>query len=116
MSREIYDYLNQGTWWRPKDRPPIAIADMDERWRTNAARWLERHAERFELLYSLGELTHPLLGAAQMSDLAADGWDEAMEWRADDPAGWMRSTTLYRAVRRSAGRERESDMVMGEAA
>lgn len=119
-ARRTYGYLNQGKVWVPKDRPALPIADMDGRWRANAARWMERRAAAFERLYTFGEifmLSRPTMreviteigGVAYeagplfshldlMGEHAQDAFDAEQEHRTADPAAWIRSTPLYRAI------------------
>lgn len=115
-----YCYLNQGEQWKPKDRPWLPIADMDASWRGNAARWMKRRAAAFELYYSIGELaalSEPTMRAVVgevdgvpvedgplfshldlMGDCATDAFDREVSGRSTNPAGWIRTTPLYRAL------------------
>jgi hypothetical protein len=116
----VYAYLSQGEMWKPKDRPALPVSEMDESWRRNAARWMERRAGYFEFLYSTGEaaaLGAPVYvdvvgekdgrayvgGAALseldlMSDAAMDDYDRWVDERSGDPVAWVRTTPLYRAL------------------
>ena len=109
--RITYAYLRQGKTWFPKDRPPLDVADMDLRWRRNAARWLEKRAAIFEIRYTLGEvawLATPTLREVErgpmlaqldlMSDNVADAMDQWQAEREADPVAWIRSTVLYQAL------------------
>lgn len=91
-----YRYLSQGQIWVPKDRPNLPIIDMDPAWRRNAARWLERRAKHFDLLYSLGEAL--LASRLDLSDLAMDDLLIDQERREQDPVAWIRTTPLYQAL------------------
>ena len=116
----IFRYLEQGEVWLPKDRVPVAIPEMGEAWRQNAARWLERKAAWFEWHYSFGEisvLSNPtfreVVGCVDgvpatsgrtfsfldlMGDDTADAFNEWSDERMRDPASWIKSTPLYRAL------------------
>lgn len=116
----IYTYLNQGEIWFPKDRPRIAIADMNDGWRHNAARWMLRRAATWALLYDFGEtlvLATPsvrdVINEADdglraygsvlstfdlMSEHAYDAFEQAADERQRDPQTWIRTTKLYRAL------------------
>jgi hypothetical protein len=93
-----YAYLNQGDMWIPKTGHPMRIADMDPEWRYNASRWLEKRAEHFALQYGFGEIlaAAPLLD--QMSEHSQDAFDAMQGQRERDPASWIRTTALYRAL------------------
>lgn len=114
-----YRYLNQGEWWKPKEREPIRVIDMDDRWRGNAARWMIRRAAYFGQLYTFGEvfslalpigrevinhvdgrdvLGRTLTGHDLMPESAADDMAAWQEERSADPVAWIRTTTLYRAL------------------
>lgn len=115
-----YRYLNQGEWWKPKERDPIRVVDMGDRWRGNAVRWMERRASYFETLYTFGEVFslkfpvgHEVLGVDEyghdvlgrtltghdlMSESAADDMAAWQEERSADPVAWIRTTTLHKAL------------------
>lgn len=121
VNRATYLFLNQSAVWYPKDASkPIAIDRMDDEWRYNASRLLERQAAALELRYSIGELT--TLGAPTlrtvvgevdgkpvedgprfshldlMGEHARDAFDAELEARVDNPVAWIRRTPLYRAL------------------
>lgn len=118
--RFVYGYLNQGEFWYPDGRPRLPITEMDDRWRGNAARWLERDARSFLAAYQLGELermTAPVwldvvgvkdgqpvtAGPARseldsMSDASMDAFVADDDERQSDPAAWIRTTDLYKAL------------------
>lgn len=120
QNQATYLYLNQRTWWIPKDRQKIKIREMDPEWRYNASRFLERRAHYLELRYSLGELERlgsPVLRGVVaevdgeafvggpwlshldlMGDHAQDAYDEELRQRTEDPVQWLRSTPLYQAL------------------
>jgi hypothetical protein len=84
-----YDrYFDQGEQWKPNGKPMVAIADMDDAWRHNAARWLERNAAVLAAKYA----------AAVHMWFAVRGPDSGAAARAADPEGWIRTTALYRAL------------------
>lgn len=116
-----FSYLRQGEIWIPRrPRPPIRIAEMDKPWRFNAVRFMERRAAslavqcQFGEIYWMGQpvgrevagetdgkpvfrgpvLTHFDL----MSDSAMDAMDEYADHMMRDPLGWLRETTLIRAL------------------
>lgn len=115
-----YYYLSQGERWLPNGRPSVAIADMDQEWRFNAARWLERRAASFALRYSFGEIEHlarptmvEVLGIDENgadilgeTSSALDRMPEAVEYamdnefqdRMNEPATWIRTTALHKAL------------------
>jgi hypothetical protein len=107
----MYAYFNQGTTWQPKGRPCLPITEMNPAWRRNAAWWLERNAEMFEIYYSLGEIERLAAPAYRdmvrgravsefdlMSESTMDGLTAASDERSADPAVWIRTTPLYRAL------------------
>lgn len=113
MSTFVYRYCNQGEIWFPRDGKPVRISDMDESWRANARRFIERRAAMIELQYSLGEMailakpieafsyyqnTWVTTDSFPSGDAAMDAFENEMESRADDPVAWLRTTTLYRAL------------------
>lgn len=116
----VYAYFNQSKMWQPNGRPLIAITDMEEAWRHNAARWLERRATWFEVHYTFGELNGlskptwqpvaitlggemvddgPLVSELDsMGEHASEAFDSMLEQRGADPVAWIRTTPLYRAL------------------
>lgn len=118
-ARAYYAYFNQGEMWKPDKRPFVRVADMDEVWRFNTTRWLERNAHTFATRYGVGEvssLSEPLYqnvvdargNAAFVGpmlsefDVMSDRFQEDVaQWDEDriaDPVAWIRTTTLYRAL------------------
>ncbi|MFI7042642.1 hypothetical protein ACIBI0_38695 [Microbispora rosea] len=111
-------YLNQGETWIPATGVPVKVMDMDQGWRSNAARWLLRRAGVLEFYCTfaevqrltsmtgqavLGEDEHgnPVLGPPEiipLSDHVEDALMREMDQRADDPQAWLKTTTLYRAL------------------
>lgn len=96
-------YLDQDKRWQPDGRPPVAIKDMDARWRYNAARWLERNAARLLSRYNVAEdvdiLCGPMSLRGEMAALAVErGLEEEHERRYRNPEGWMRSRPLWCAL------------------
>jgi hypothetical protein len=120
QSAAAYDYLRQDQLWLPNGRPAVRIADMDREWRYNASRWLERRAEYFEARYTFGEIlalstrgmravvgevggvaveAGPWLSHFDlMGDHARDAFEAAQDERRREPAAWIRTTPLYRAL------------------
>jgi len=119
-NRATWAYLNQSAVWIPADGQPVQIEQMDPEWRYNASRWLERRATLLELRYSIAEITglgaktlravlgevdgRPVEGGPMlshldlMSDHTRDAMDADLEWRAQEPIAWVRTTSLYRAL------------------
>lgn len=114
-----FTYLNQGEVWVPNGRPPLPIAEMDIRWRRNAAAWLQRRAEGLIWSYTMGELAQMSAksfraviaevggvavecGSCSMFDLmgehAADAFEHEQDARFKDPVDWLRGTELFRAL------------------
>lgn len=100
-----FDYLNQGQVWRPNGKPPVAIADMDQEWRYNAARWLERGAVAIGQRYSLDSslwLAVQLGSPLGPSENAADRIERDIERENAeidrDPVAWIRTTPLHQAL------------------
>lgn len=92
--------FDQGEWWRTRDDRWLRIADMDETHRYNTAAMLTRRAGHHAFAYALsfaGEVDRHDGG-----DMAHDALerisDELNEQAARDPEGWLRGTTLYRAL------------------
>lgn len=96
------EYLDQSKVWRPNGKPLTPIADMDEEWRFNASRFLDRRAYRIALEYGLEETFVVGGQLAMASENARDGIERAMaqedEQRTADPIAWIRSTRLHRAL------------------
>lgn len=120
QNRATYLYLNQSRVWYPKDGEPVEIDRMDDEWRYNASRLLERRARALELRYSIGELDtlgaptlREVIGEADdgtpiepwfsplsmMGEHAQDAFDAELEARTDNPVAWLQQTPLYRAAR-----------------
>jgi hypothetical protein len=117
---DTYAYLSQADAWKPKGRPAVAVATMDPDWRRNAARWMERRAGYFAMLYGFGEMyvlgsrtMRTVIGEVNgeaveggplfshldmMSDHVRDALDEEQARRDADPVAWIRTTALYRAL------------------
>lgn len=89
-------YLGQGTTWIPASGQPVAIRDMDPSWRLNAARWLLRRAGVLALRENYAIL-RMLDGAQVPDDVDASAFEE-FDRRMGDPAAWLRTTPLYRAL------------------
>ena len=122
----IYVYLSQGEIWFPNGVPKIRIQDMDLRWRRNAANWLIRRAASWSFLYTVGEVSYlmsgcnglwrevvtdgngnPVAGPAvsmmPSGDMACDAYESEQMARQTDPAAWIQTTALYRALVAGAG-------------
>lgn len=92
--------FNQGEWWQRKTGEWVRIADMSPGHRYNTAALLMRaarvHAFRYVWAFA-GEVD-----AHDGGDMAHEALermlDEVREQSVNDPAGWLRGTTLYRAL------------------
>ena len=86
----------QGTWWQPKEGPPILIRDMDPSYRANCLKFMERRAHRVaEVFTSLALITAV---ADEASDHVMDALYGDAERIMDAPLTWMKDTPLYRAM------------------
>jgi hypothetical protein len=126
QARFIHWYLSQGEVWFPKDRPKLRVQDMDLGHRRNAANWLVRRAASWEHAYTVGELiwlvsgcggvwhevtsdgagnpvAGPVVSMMPSGDMACDAFEREQEGRAADPAAWIQTTALYRALVAGAG-------------
>jgi len=97
-ARTTFRYLEQGEAWKPNGRSAVHIRDMDDRWRYNASRWLERRAKAFAQGYVWGLVQVPGPTAEMASDMFAAGVDEETEFAERDPVAWIRTTPLYRSL------------------
>lgn len=88
--------LWQNTWWYPKRRPAIRIAEMDKTHRYNTANFLERQA--FTIVR--GQSWSMACGPQPSGDMASDAFEAELDGMDRDPAGWLRDTPLLRALRR----------------
>jgi hypothetical protein len=98
-------YLDQGEQWKPNGKPMLPIADMNDKWRRNAARWLERNAAKIAVHYELAEairfdaiVASPPGPGDDAAHAIEDEMARAAHDRARDPQGWIRTTTLHRAL------------------
>lgn len=95
--RHFLALLNQGKTWIPKGAAPVRVADMEPRWRFNAARFLLRHAGSIAMHYNFGEVEW--LTAKDVIEVhVGEVLESAQEERAGHPVEWMRSTPLYKAL------------------
>jgi hypothetical protein len=94
MPERLDERFRQSEWWKPKDTGWIRIADMEPSHRANTARYLLRRAAAYADAIGFAELSWFQSAPEELVDswLAEDGR------RMDDPAGWIRSTPLYRAL------------------
>lgn len=116
-----FAYLDQGKTWVPKrPRPPLPVAEMDDAWRYNASRWLERRAGSLAWLYVVGlvfAVSEPVLREVigeidgvpvesgrryshidLMGERAHDAFEEETERITREPLPWLRTTKLHRAL------------------
>lgn len=96
-----YRYFNQGEHWVPNGRSPVRIADMDDAWRLNCARYLERNAARYAELFAQGcsaeIFAFGLVHLDAPDEIESAIWREA-EFAKRDPVAWIKTTCLYRAM------------------
>jgi hypothetical protein len=126
QAKFIHAYLSQGEVWFPKDRPKIRIKDMDLDHRRNAANWLVRRAASWSFMYTVGEVSYlmsgcnglwrevvsdgdgnpvpgPAVSMMPSGDMACDAYESEQMARQIDPAAWIQTTALYRALVAGAG-------------
>lgn len=101
IPRTWLGYVEQGEWWKPNGKPWIRIAEMDKAWRFNASRWLDRNAARFlnratdsMMVFLAAELP----GMSEMNAYIFENQLDRLLAATDDPAQWIRDTSLYRAL------------------
>lgn len=117
----IHNLLDQEEVWYTRDGTRVRVSEMTPSHRRNAANMLIRNAVGLELWYSLGELgslsekRYPeVLGETaegetvftgqvfssyeMMSENVQDAIDSAIRDRSENPADWIRTTTLVRAL------------------
>lgn len=96
-----YRYFNQGTYWVPNGRQPLAIADMDAPYRLNCVRFLERNAARYAALYADGcsaeEFAFGLAHPDAPDEIFNEIYRQAHLAKLD-PVAWIKTTKLYRAL------------------
>lgn len=105
---DMISYLDQGEVWIGKDGQETPIVDMSPLWRTNAARWLLRHAPELRTEYRITQLRHDLIDLDEAT--GPIDWD-ARAFLIEDqaelvevlrqiskPDEWVRETALYRAL------------------
>lgn len=91
--------LEQDVWWKPKDGDPVRVEEIDDRWRGNLIRFLERRAERLKFKYELSLITGP----QPSGDMACDAFDSACSALFDQSAlEWLRDQPLYRRLNAAA--------------
>jgi hypothetical protein len=100
-----WELLNQDEQWKPNGKPLVAITDMDETWRYNTIRFLERRAKKLALTYTFEEaarLDHMFGSGMGPSETTMDALlgelDRDAQERTLHPVRWLRSTPLYRAL------------------
>jgi hypothetical protein len=104
----VYAFLDQGEVWFPKGRPRVRVADMDEAWRLNTTRFMERRASYYALRYNMGEIF--ALSEPTMRNVVGEYAGQPIEHGpafshldlmgdlAHDAFEWIRTTALYRAL------------------
>jgi hypothetical protein len=97
-----FEYLNQGEQWQPKEGKPVRITAMGPRWRRNAAAFLLRRADWAHLhAWGMVFAASGVLAPDPLSH-AADALDGEIEATTahihDDPAAFLATTPLYRAL------------------
>lgn len=98
-----YRYFHQGRHWVPNGRPPVEISSMGAEWRLNCTRYLVREAARYSRAYADGCHGWGLvtqLGGADDGAMGPilDDLDRLASEATADPAGWIVTTELYRAL------------------
>lgn len=92
--------FDQGVWWRKKDDSWVRIADMTPGHRYNTAAMLMRNAAHHAFVYSMGFSV--MVAAHDGGEMAHDALErmdaEIRRQSFCDPAGWLRSTALYKAL------------------
>jgi hypothetical protein len=88
--------FGQGEWWQRKTGEWTRIADMSPGHRYNTAAMLMRNAARHAFAYAWGMSIEA--DAHDGGDMAQDALDRLAEDAITDPQGWLRGTTLYKAL------------------
>jgi hypothetical protein len=87
--------LDQKTWWKPRQGPPVLIADMTDTHRLHTAAWLFKRAE----MLADAEATSMVFGPFQPSgDMACDAFDDIVGELLDRPLEWLRGKPLFGAL------------------
>lgn len=99
-----YRYFNQAVSWVPDGRPAVVIAEMDLTWRYNCTRYLVRNVERYARMYADGAqaeaLVARLVTGLELPEAVLDRLDSASHLARSNPAAWVVTTPLYRALAR----------------
>lgn len=98
-----YRYFHQGRYWVPHGKPPVEISTMDPEWRLNCTRYLVRRADRYARAYvdgCHGWLLVQQLGGADDGTMGPieDELDHRASAAGADPAAWIVTTELYKAL------------------
>lgn len=92
--------FSQGTWWRRVTGEWVKIADMSPGHRYNTAAMLMRgapqHAFRYAWVFGSEVAAHD--GGDMAHDALERMLDEIHRQAAEDSRGWLRGTTLYKAL------------------
>jgi hypothetical protein len=92
--------FDQGEWWQRKTGEWARIAEMSPGHRYNTAAMLMRNAAGHAFAFAWGMSIEA--GAHDGGDMAQDALDdlaaEAHQNAITDPRGWLRGTTLYKAL------------------
>lgn len=100
IPERMLDLLNQDEWWRPLNKPPVRLVDMDVSHRRNLIGWLERRAVTFHFMEGL---RYVLIAGSPMGpsgDMACDAFDaESAEHDRQDPKEWLNARPLMQKLR-----------------
>lgn len=92
--------FDQGEWWLQKSGAWIRIADMSPGHRYNTAAMLMRAADvhAFKYAFEFAGVVDRHDGGEMAHDALEDLADEINKQTINDPEGWLRETTLYKAL------------------
>lgn len=95
----FFQLAGQGTWWMPKNAPPIKISDMEISHRRNTIAFLERNAAKLKFAYEMN-LIHSF--PDDPSDGVADALDGIQsELERTTAIDWINGTTLMKSLRKA---------------
>jgi len=90
--------FDQGEWWRTKDGTWLRIADMEPSHRGNTARMLLRGAAGHAFRYGMADALEVSAGPWEVPEEVQVDMERNNDERLADPAGWLRSTKLFKAL------------------
>lgn len=96
----IFDYLDQSTWWTPRDAEPITLDEMMPSHRANLLRFLRARAHMLGG-WHIAESLRILAGfrGEMATTMVEDALEAEFERIVDDPVAWLEHTPLITRLR-----------------